>query len=623
MKEKLLTALVLLTILVSGLYFGLPRLKTFTGTDETLWSYDRIPTFWNNIGRQRWKGTKINDKPGITLAILSGVSLPFIPNPKESRDLAYQAKTPEQLHTINNLYFYLRLPVFLFFLAVLPLFYWLIRKLLGENVARFSAIFIGLSPIILGISLVLNPDSLLWAFLPLSILSYLIFQQDKNKKYLYLSGLFLGLALLTKYVANILYVYFLLLLFFDYIFNQKNQTTPLFRYLKEALFNYGILVAISMAVFFLLFPATWVRPSLLLEGTLLSQAFRSTWPLFAASLGLILLDTVLLKNKALEKIVHLFIQYKLHLLRFILSLFLFAVAVVFLNTHLSMPLYNFENILAWPKGGDNPVFELSIFISRLLAGLYGLIFGLTPFVFISFLSALVYSVKEKVFSQKNLVTFYFIFFILFYYIASSFNFIAATVRYQIVLYPLASIIAAIGLTQLLESEKIQKHATKINLNLIIILSILFVSFFSLVTIRPFYFSYASSLLPSRYLINPLDLGGGSYEVSTYLNKLPDAKNLSIWTDKKQVCEKFIGRCTSNLKPHEISNITFDYFIASRGGASKTIGFSRSTTPPFKIGTTPIDVEKLYAPDQYYDFKITIGGRPQNFIKVSEAKDVSN
>ena len=239
------------------------------------------------------------------LAIISGAGLPFIPNPKESKSLAYQPKTAQQLNTIDNIYYYLRLPIFLFFLLALPLFYFLIKKLLGANIAIFSIIFIGLSPIILGITLIINPDSLLVIFLPLSVLSFLLFQKEEKKKYLYLSGLFLGLSLLTKYVANILYVYFIALIFLEYILDAKKQTVPLFRYLKNALFNYGLLVLISLAVYFVLFPATWIRPEMVLNGTVLSQAFESTWPIFAALLGLILLDTILLKNKITEKMAYL------------------------------------------------------------------------------------------------------------------------------------------------------------------------------------------------------------------------------------------------------------------------------------------------------------------------------
>jgi len=573
------------------------------------------------VKEHNWKKTDINDKPGVTLAIISGAGLPFIPNPKESKNLAYQPKTIQQLNTINNIYYFLRLPIFIFFLFSLPLFYFLIKKLLGINIAIFSVIFIGLSPIILGITLIINPDSLLVIFLPLSVLSFLLFQKEEKRKYLYLSGLFLGLSLLTKYVANILYVYFIALVFLEYILDAKKQAVPLFRYLKNTLFNYGLLVLVSLAVYFVLFPATWIRPEMVLNGTVLSQAFKSTWPIFAALLGLILLDTILLKNKMLEKITYFINRHKNLLIKATSIIFLAFIAFVFFNTYWGMKFYDFESVLAHPKWSKTPLTEANIFSGNILADIYSLIFGLTPMVFLFFLFALLKNSKVKEFSRENSVVFYFTLFILFYYIASTINHVGATVRYQIVLYPLASIMAAIGISQFIKLEMVKKYLLGVKLYWLIFL-IFVISVISLNRIRPFYFSYASFFLPKQYMLNMLDMGDGGWEISQYLNNLPGAKDLSVWTDKKQVCEKFIGHCTSSLNPREIGKIKFDYFVTSRSGKSKTLGYAQSSVLPFGIGLRPINLNNLYSLDSKTAFKISIGYRPQNFIKISSVEIIS-
>ena len=101
-KNKIVITLIFLSILSSSLYFGLPRLKNFSGVDESYWSYDRVPTFWSAIREMKWKKTNISDKPGIPLAIISGIGLPFLnENPKNLKGLRYESKTLEQLQQIN------------------------------------------------------------------------------------------------------------------------------------------------------------------------------------------------------------------------------------------------------------------------------------------------------------------------------------------------------------------------------------------------------------------------------------------------------------------------------------------------------------------------------------------
>ena len=163
MKAKIITIAIFATIILSSFYFGYERLTNFSGVDEPYWSYGRVPNFWNAIKTHQWKKTNICDKPGIPLAAISGAGLPFINgNLKSLKSLRFDPKTPEQVTQIRDAYFRLRLPVFLFTLLSLPLFYFLIKKLLGQQTAKFATIFIGFSPVLLGIS---PPDARLKSLL--------------------------------------------------------------------------------------------------------------------------------------------------------------------------------------------------------------------------------------------------------------------------------------------------------------------------------------------------------------------------------------------------------------------------------------------------------------------------
>jgi hypothetical protein len=201
-------------------------------------------------------------------------------------------------------------------------------------------------------------------------------------------------------------------------------------------------------------------------------------------------------------------------------------------------------------------------------------------------------------------------FILFYYLASTIEGVSATVRYQIILYPLAMILSAIGIYQIINIEKIKKYAAPG----FICLGVLIFSFYSLNSIRPFYFSYASDLLPNQYVLNLKDMGDGSWEAADYLNKLPDAKNLVVWTDKKGVCSFFVGNCTGGLDVKKEQGI--DYFVISSGRESRTTKLFSSKKDNLEL----IRLDKLYS-QKNYDYEIRIGNRPNNFVKIISAQNI--
>ncbi len=569
-SKKITTALVILLVLITNLFFGFSRLSHYSAVDEPYWTYKRIPKFWHAVKIKRWRSTNINDKPGVTVALISGLGLLSI-DPLPYKSLREEPKNQQEINAISKINFSFRWPIYFISFVFLGLFFWLLKKLLGTSVALISLIFIGLSPIILGISLIVNPDSLLWGFLPLTILSYFVYQKNKKKKFLILTGILLGLSLLTKYVANILYVYFLGLIFLEYIYQQKIISNS-WSYFKKAFLDFTIIIATSMLTFFLLFPATWKHPEMVLGGTIFSKAFQSTWPIFLTFLLLILTDLIFFRSRLITFLLNYLARYKKSFKRIMGGLFFLGIIFIFVNVYSNMRFINFEGIMASPKGGEG--FNLLKFTSQTTADLYALLFGLTPWIFLSFIYAIFHnSFRKKISSSENNLVFYFLFFILIYYLASSVNHIAATIRYQIVLYPIASIIAAIGLNQLIQQLKIKKP---LQLGLIYFSLITF-SFFSLLSLAPFYFTYASSLLPQKYVLNLKDMGDGSYEASQYLNGLPNAHNLTIWSDKGAVCESFLGRCKVGFHKNDVKGFDFNYFVASTGRKSRSLKMSG----PFK------------------------------------------
>ncbi|NLC30682.1 MAG: glycosyltransferase family 39 protein, partial [Candidatus Moranbacteria bacterium] len=245
LKKQGFATLLLLFLSISTFgYFGVKDLADYAGVDEPLWTFDRIPYFWKNVGEMDWKNTSISDKPGITVVEITGIGLLFS-NPSDYAVL--ENFNPQKDIRLMNLAF--RLPLVIFSLLSLVFFYIFIEKLLSRRIALFSTIFIGTSPILIGINRIINPDSILWIFTSLSVLAYLIFLKKETRRWLYWAGFLLGLSILTKYVANILYVFFFGLIFLEYLFQKK--PLPVSQYLKKASARFLSVTFISLITFFL------------------------------------------------------------------------------------------------------------------------------------------------------------------------------------------------------------------------------------------------------------------------------------------------------------------------------------------------------------------------------------
>ena len=344
-KQGWMRLTLVLVIIFINVFFGLRNIGKFAAVDEALWTFDRIPHFWKNIGEADWNGTRVSDKPGLTVAMISGLGLVF-QDPMEFEKTYGQSSDPQATENLNRAF---RIPLYIVMALLLPFFYFLVEKIAGRNAAMFAMIFIGLSPPLIGMARIINPDSILWVFTGIAILAYFAYLEGEKLAYLYLAGFFLGIALLTKYVANILFVYFFALIFLEYIVHKKAYAGIAVKdYFKQKLSELSILFFISIVTFYALYPAVWVKPQRILLATIQSQAFSSTWPLFAVILILMLIDIFLLRGKVLSVVLGFFEKQKRVVSSSVIIFFLGCLAFVFVNTYSGMSFFDFESILASP-----------------------------------------------------------------------------------------------------------------------------------------------------------------------------------------------------------------------------------------------------------------------------------
>jgi hypothetical protein len=407
-------------------------------------------------------------------------------------------------------------------------------------------------------------------------------------------------------VANLLFPFLLALVFVKYIFSDFENDEHKVAYFQKAMRDYLILVAISLLTIFVFYPSAWIKPKELLNTTIYSLALAKIWPLIVGAIAIVVADVFGLKSFVSRKLGDFFATHRVAFVRVVSFFALLLIAFTLLNTYAGMRFLDFELALSDPKGGS--------FGENLLSAFFPLLFGLTPLIFLLFVFAitLLAKIKKTELEKNNSLTqlFIFILFILIYYVANSISATSSTVRYQIVNYPIAMVIAAIGLYELLKHKLFEKYFLGLKFYLLLFFIFAF-SIISLVQTKPFFLAYASKLLPEKFITNLKDMGDGSWEVSQYLNELPNAKNLVVWSDKKQVCEKFVGKCASGsyLKNDDVSN--FDYLISSRGGSADF----QNKLQPIRIGAHIVDPQRLYSPDKFYDFKVNVDGRKSDFVKV--------
>lgn len=604
-----LLAVALLTAAFFG--FALHGLSRFAAVDEPLWLDGRIGKFWSHIAHQRMDKTLISDKPGITVVWATGPAL-LVVEPSHYRETRYDYQAKDAALNIERYYFAFRFPLLASITALLPIAYLLLVRLVGRERALYGYAAIVLSPVLIGMSKIVNPDSLLWVFGLLAFLSYLLFFERKDWRYLAFSGVMLGLALATKYVANFLIVFF----FGMTVLYPLWQRTLSPETIRAGLAAFFAWLGTGIAVLYLAVPAFWVRPERLLTSTLMSEAFEKVAWLFITVVILVAIDQSVGKGWLLRKLCGGLERLSTILSRGLILLFAALALFVLINGMFGMPWLNFMEILASPKNSYEAYHPLAVYLTHF----YPLLFGTVPLVLAGAagLGVQAWRAMTRDFDLVPRLTLTVLIFILLYYLGSSINDVALINRYQIMLYPLLALIGGIGLAHFSLWASRVPALTRVTLPrwmvrplLPLVLTVGVLAFTPMTTDFPL--SYASVLLPRAYTVDVKDMGPGSYEAAQYLNALPDAKALTIWTDKSGVCKFFVGRCLDGLTFEKIKSYRIDYVVLSTGRAARTARM-------FDSNKHLLNDEGLIRFDEFYHrtdavHTTTINGRTGQTVKV--------
>ncbi len=622
-KENIFIISILSISVMMFFAFGFFHLGKFETTDEHLWKYGRIKQYWTALAKQNWQKTYINDKPGVTVALISGIGLLSEQDPKVNQYLADDSgiekglfeKYNYQQTEITNFRF--RLPILIFASLSLLLFFYLAWQAFSSKwIALFSTILIATNPILLGMSQIINPDSFFWIFGGLSAISYIALLNTKQKKFIFICGILTGFALLSKYTAFTLFLFYALALFAKLIFQKpeeakKNDWKILFQRIGEI----AKIFLISIAIFSFFLPAVFVNPEYLFKG--IGQFFNWKSVSLLAMMFLALAMITIYTKDFFNKILSSLSKYKNVFAISACLLFSLLLAISFINVWTGQNIapvdamrdaayanepkeFNFKPVI---NKNDNLVIKNARFF---LMEAYPFIFSLSPLIlgaviFVSYLSW-----KKKLQDEIAYPVVAIFLFSLAYFASTISAGVVTNVRYSIALYPLLAIVGALAIMKL---GGLLNFDTK-KFNIIISLIIIIFGLFTFWSMKPFYFSYTNFLLPQKYTIHD-SWGHGSYEAANYLNFLPNSEKLIIWSNSDTVCRFFKGKCLRSRKI-DLAKVTPDYFVISKRGALKT-------SNRFLLLNNPNEKKDS---DYYFNnlkklsvWELLIDNREDNFIRV--------
>jgi hypothetical protein len=247
-----------LLLLITALWARAQDLGAFSWPDEVTW-LERSSAFVLALERGDLADTYLSDHPGVVPMWGFGTALYLraqITGDREPLEAlaaqSYEGDVPAQLATAAWW------TVLVTSLAVVAA-YALLIPLLGRAGAVLAGLLLALDPFYLSHSRIVHVDGLLASFMLLAVLSLLLYLKYPGRhRYLLLSGLMGGLALLTKTPSLFLVPLLALVLGLQWLLGRLGRLPRLG--IGRLALAFLAWLATVWATFVLLWPAAWLRP---------------------------------------------------------------------------------------------------------------------------------------------------------------------------------------------------------------------------------------------------------------------------------------------------------------------------------------------------------------------------
>ncbi len=218
--------------------------------------YERAIRFGDAVLAGDWAGTFQRHHPGVTTMWLSGIGLKLFAGARGVSSEQLLGAAPIQPGVIAKAIVAGVIPLALVIALCITLSLVLLRRLMGRREAFVAVYLLALDPVYITYSQVLHLDALLATFMLVSALFLLNYLHHSKSSDLVLSGIFGGLALLSKSPALFLLPYVGLAAGAFRI--GKNASWR--AWLRKIVQTVGAWVLVAGVVFVLLWPAMWVQP---------------------------------------------------------------------------------------------------------------------------------------------------------------------------------------------------------------------------------------------------------------------------------------------------------------------------------------------------------------------------
>lgn len=268
-RERLPSLIAHCSLFIVGFLLRLASLGRYVTPDEPAWVYRAI-RFADALAARDWAAVPSTGHPGVTTMWLGtvGIAIQRLMAPTESaahldwiRHMAWLA--PENGEAFRHLAFFLpwgRVTVALVTTLGLAALYPLLARLFNQRVALLTVGLLAFDPFLIGHSGLLHTDALLATFTLLALTTVLNgLREQRRIVWWILSGLFTGLALLTKTPAIILPPFILFLCILPpFIRNSPFGATAAVagRYSLFAI-HCSLFIASLFIAIFALYPALW------------------------------------------------------------------------------------------------------------------------------------------------------------------------------------------------------------------------------------------------------------------------------------------------------------------------------------------------------------------------------
>jgi hypothetical protein len=228
--------------------------------------YSRAILFGDALLARDWAGTYQRYHPGVTTMWLSGIGLKLLGWQRGLSSGQLLGLAPAKPGTLNDGVTAGVIPLAFAIALCIALTYPLLSRIVGRKAALAGSCLLALNPFYIAYSKVVHVDALLATFMLVSALFLISHLQHGTRSDLILSGLFAGLAFLTKSPGLFLIPYAGLAVGMYRLVESESdcgQRARITGWLRQIVTLMGVLAiwaGIAAATFVVLWPAMWVEP---------------------------------------------------------------------------------------------------------------------------------------------------------------------------------------------------------------------------------------------------------------------------------------------------------------------------------------------------------------------------